>query len=274
MKKEFWNMIVILVLAGILYGGCGIPKEATKDELVVSILGDSISTFEGYIPEADGVNLKHTTRYPQEDLVMEVEETWWMQVITELDGKAEGGARLGVNDSWSASMVYNDLDENAGSFGPDACMASVTRIRNLGSNGEPDFILYYGGTNDVLHLVPLGSFDPDGDSRTVAADNVDWNAATWVTFAEAYEAAIFRLRSCYPDAKLLVMLPTYADEQYYTEDELATYNAVMAKICEHYGVSYIDLRDSGVTVEHLPDGIHPGYEGMDLISEAVCDIIL
>ena len=31
---------------------------------VISILGDSISTFDGYIPIADGHNLKHRARYP------------------------------------------------------------------------------------------------------------------------------------------------------------------------------------------------------------------
>lgn len=269
MKQLRWNRILIFVLVGMLVGGCGALEESPEEALVVSILGDSISTFEGYIPEADDVNLKHTTRYPQENLVMEVEETWWMQVISKLNDQTEHGARLGINDSWSATMVYNDLEENDRSFGPDSCMASMTRIQNLGSNGDPDLIFFYGGTNDVLHLVPLGEFKPESEGRTVAAGEVDLNAATWTTFAEAYEAAILRLRSCYSDAELLVMLPTYADGQYYTEDELAKYNAVMAEICKHYGVSYIDLRDSGVTVEHLPDGIHPGYEGMDLIEQSV-----
>ncbi|MBO5667304.1 MAG: hypothetical protein J6S45_07640 [Firmicutes bacterium] len=234
---------------------------------VISILGDSISTFEGYIPEEDGVNLKHTARYPQEDLVMEVEETWWMQVIGELD------AVLGVNDSWSASMVYNDLDENGGSFGPDSCMASMTRIRNLGANGDPDLILFYGGTNDTLHLVPLGEFDPAAEGRPVAAEAVDLTATKWETFAEAYETAILRLSYCYPEAQILAMLPTYAIDEYYTAGELAQYNAVMSAICEAYEIPYVDLRKHVTTTQLLPDGIHPSYQGMDLISEAVIDAL-
>ena len=43
---------------------------------IISILGDSISTFMGYIPRADGVNLEHRTRYPQEDLLADVNDTW------------------------------------------------------------------------------------------------------------------------------------------------------------------------------------------------------
>ena len=46
----------------------------------LSVIGDSISTFAGYIPEADGFNLKHLARYPQDNLLTDVNETWWMQV--------------------------------------------------------------------------------------------------------------------------------------------------------------------------------------------------
>ena len=109
---------------------------------IISILGDSISTFAGYIPEADGVNLAHRPRYPQENLLTDVNDTWWMKLINTL------GARLGVNDSWAGSTVSNFRDCKEKDFGPDAAMASLTRIRNLGANGTPDLILFFGGTND------------------------------------------------------------------------------------------------------------------------------
>jgi hypothetical protein len=51
---------------------------------VISILGDSISTFDGYIPVADGFNLMHHARYPQDNLFTNVEHTWWMQVLEKL----------------------------------------------------------------------------------------------------------------------------------------------------------------------------------------------
>ena len=73
---------------------------------LISILGDSISTFEGYIPKADGVNLPHRPRYPQDNLLTDVNETWWMKSINELDGT------LGGNDSWAGSTVSNHRDIN------------------------------------------------------------------------------------------------------------------------------------------------------------------
>lgn len=60
---------------------------------------------------------------------------------------------------------------------------------------------------------------------------------------------------------------------YYTDEKLAQGNAVLAAICEHYGMSYVDLRDCGITAADLPDGIHPGEKGMDLISNAVLSLL-
>ena len=64
------------------------PKSEIADYKgkVISILGDSISTFAGYIPVADGFNLEHLPRYPQDNLLTDVNETWWMQVINQLAG--------------------------------------------------------------------------------------------------------------------------------------------------------------------------------------------
>ena len=52
-----------------------------KDK-TISILGDSISTFKGVIPE------RNASRYPQDNLVTELNGTWWMMVINHF------GARL------------------------------------------------------------------------------------------------------------------------------------------------------------------------------------
>ena len=226
---------------------------------VISILGDSISTFSGYIPVADGFNLEHRARYPQSNLLTNVQDTWWMQTITELD------AKLGINDSWAGSRVANNITGNSGDYGEDAAMASMTRILNLGANGTPDVILFYGGTNDIAHSLPLGSFSPDTAPTAVDLTSTIWNSA-----ADAYVAAIMRLQYVYPDAQLIAMLPTYS-VGYYSNEKLAQFNAVFGAICDHYSVRYIDLRECGITTADLPDGIHPDANGMDFITNAVLD---
>ncbi len=227
----------------------------------ISILGDSISTFTGYIPVADGVNLEHASFYPERGAIKDVNETWWMQVITELGGS------LGINDSWSGSRVLNTQEENSGNLGPDAAMASMTRIRNLGSNGTPDIILFFGGTNDIAFGSPLGSFDP-----ATAPAEADLTANKWDTYAEAYTAAILRIQHLYPDAQVFAIEPT-ENTYYYDLATLNRYGAVMEAICDHYGVTYVDLVEGGFTTAMLADATHPNASGMDKITEIVVDAI-
>ena len=228
----------------------------------ISILGDSISTFAGYIPEDDGMNLAHRAKYPNTELLKNVNQTWWMQLILQLD------ATLGVNDSWAGSTVSNAIDGNMADWGEDAAMASLTRIQNLGSNGTPDVILFYGGTNDIGLDVVRGSFHP-----ARANFEVDLESTKWTTFADAYADTLMRLQYFYPNAEIIAMLPTFT-EVYYSDWELEFYNSLMMDICNHYGVRFIDLRDVGLTCNYMPDGIHPNAEGMDLITQAVQDVLL
>ena len=238
----------------------GKPEQALAGK-VISILGDSISTFAGYIPVADGFNLEHLSRYPQDNLVTDVNETWWMQIIDQLD------AKLGINDSWRGATVSGAAPVTTGTTGANAAMANLNRIQNLGSNGTPNVILFYGGTNDLAHVSKVGSFDP-----ATAPSQVDLTTASWDNLADGYVHTLLRLKHYYPDAIIVAMLPTYT-ASYYSNTKLAQANELLAKICEHYSVPYVDLRDSGVTAEYLPDGIHPGAEGMDMITDAVLEVL-
>jgi len=238
------------------------PNLSNFEGKVISVLSASTSTFAGWIPSADGFNLEHRARYPQNNLFSDVESTWWHQLITRLD------AKLGINESWAGSQVLNTLDNNSGDLGPDAAMASLTRIQNLGANGTPDVILFFGGGNDMGRGVPLGSFDP-----ATAPTEADLSSYRWDTFADAYTAAILRLQHFYPDSKIVVMT-SYPMPSYVTEAKLDRYGPVIRAICDHYGVDYVSLRDCGVTFDMLPDNIHPNAEGMDYITEAVLNKLL
>ena len=66
----------------------------------LSILGDSYSTFAGYIPEGQA------TYYPRPEAVpdvLRVEDTWWHQLA------ASRGMRILANDSYSGSTVCADV---------------------------------------------------------------------------------------------------------------------------------------------------------------------
>ena len=221
---------------------------------IISILGDSISTFTGYIPRADGVNLEHRTRYPQEDLLTDVNDTWWMRLINTL------GAKLGVNDSWAGSTVSNFRDCNEKDFGPDAAMASLTRICNLGANGNPDLILFFGGTNDAGKMIEKG--------RLARLHEIDLSAYKWDSFADAYVEALLRLKHFYPDAEIVVLTPSISGG-YYDNARLSEFADLALEICSHYNVKCVDMRNSGLTFSMLPDTLHPNAEGMEYIYKSV-----
>ena len=244
--------------------GCGLenPKLENYQSKVISVLGDSISTFAGYIPTADGFNMEHLARYPQDDLLTDVNETWWMQIIAQLD------AKLGINDSWRGATVSGAAPVTTGTTGENAAMHNLTRVQNLGSNGTPDVILFYGGTNDLAHVSKIGTFD-----AASAPTEADLTTRKWDNLADGYVHTLLRLKHFYPDAQIVCLLPTYT-ATYYTNEKLAKGNEVMGAICEHYGVPYVDLRECGITTAELPDGIHPDAVGMDYITDAVVDLLL
>jgi len=251
MKKLLSLLLVLCFVLGFLPARGHAAENPYKGK-VISILGDSISTYAGYIPTADGFNLEHSPMYPQPYLQTEVEQTWWMQVILQNE------AYLGVNDSWSGTTVCGN--ENGGE---DSCMANLRRIRNLGSNGTPDVIFFYGGTNDLAQKTELGHFDP-----AQAPQNADLQTSKWNNIADGYVNTLLRLKFFYPNALIVCLLPTFT-KYFYTETRLAECNELLSTICEHYGVPSVDLRYCGVSLQDMLDGVHPNANGMTYIADAV-----
>ena len=92
----------------------------------ISILGDGISTFEGYTPRLGSFYSPSYVSYSGFD---SAEGTWWMQAIKKL-----GGSVL-CNNSFSGSYVSY--------LGHYAAMLPG-RIRNLATEEDsPDMILIY-----------------------------------------------------------------------------------------------------------------------------------
>ncbi len=95
-----------------------------------SIIGDSISTYNHYIPSG----YSYFYPYPTADLYS-VNQTWWMRVINSL------GAGLFVNNSYSGSCVCGN---NASSS------QNPERIAKLVENNQtPDYIIILMGSNDA-----------------------------------------------------------------------------------------------------------------------------
>ena len=241
-----------------------------KDK-TISILGDSISTYAGddattgpdghLIADGTWTYAGNHCRYPTVYLD-NVDYIYWKMLIDNL------GLKLAVNDSWAGSMVSWTGGEG-GDYGADKYIASPTRIGHLDDNGTPDYILVNAGTNDIGHDVPIGTFNTESPlnytDEQIAALPVN-------TFADAYRALLIRLQKAYPLAKVIVMLPNYTTS-YYDPTEADAYLEIIKEACDYFGVPYIDVRTSGITMyntgTYTGDGIHPNPNGMKLIYNKV-----
>ena len=224
-----------------------------------SILGDSISTFQGYIP------VGYYDFFPGNGEVNAVEDTWWQIVAGDLE------LTLYANGSSSGATVAGD---STGTADPQ-CACNEFRTNDLaGAQGAcPDVIIVYLGTNDLLEAVPLGDNDGTG---TVTTGEID-------TFSDAYTLMLDKLQANYPSAQIycctLLQIGAYGTQTPYVEmtngEKLtaADYGEVIARIAEKKGLPVIDLYNCGITIENLQemtsDGVHPTAAGMRQIAAAV-----
>lgn len=146
----------------------------------VSVLGDSYSTYQGWIPE--GNEPWYGPGYGND--VNDVSQTWWYQLIE------DNGLQLELNNSWSGATICN-----TGYGGEDYTVRSfLTRADNLGDN--PDVIFVFGGTNDSWAGSPLG----------------EENGTDMYTVRPASKAMLKKLKASYPEALCMVIINTELSE--------------------------------------------------------------
>lgn len=197
-----------------------------------SILGDSISTFQGYTPPG---GVYYAPSSGAVTGVNSVEDTWWMRVIRAMDGA------LLANNSWSGSTVAAD-----GNLG--AC--SPSRIRKLAPKGvPPDHILVFSGLNDVARYVPLETF---------------WSDYTLMLrrIRDAYpDAAV----TCGTLLTGYIHRPLFPELSYFGQ-RLESYNRAIRASVSEAGCRLADLAALGESYEAM-DGLHPSGTGMSQLAE-------
>ncbi len=239
------------------------PVTTAESRTSVSVMGDSISTFSGYIPQ------EYYIFFPDNGAVADVNDTWWKQAVDGLN------LELYVNGSSSGATCIGD---STGTTDPQ-CGCNEFRTNGLyGPCGEiPDIILLYMGTNDALKSIPLG--DNDG-TRKVEEGMIS-------TFSDAYTLMLDKLQNKYKGAQIycftLLQVGTWGTDTpfvtYVNEQGLTSvdYNVCIKRIAENKGCRVIDLENCGVAVDNLhnttSDGVHPTPEGMGYIAEAVIEAL-
>ncbi len=223
MKRTTILLAVLLV--------CSVAGAQKK---AVSILGDSYSTFEGYVtPETNEMWYYAQGERGRTD-VMDVRQTWWHQLIS------RQGWKFCVNNSYSGSTIsyhgYSANDYSKRSF--------LTRMDNL---GNPDIIFIFGATNDSWAGAPIGEYQYENLSK-----------ANFWTFRPAMARMLEWMTNRYMGADIYFLLNDGL------RDDI---NESVKTICQHYGVKCVELHD----IDKLSG--HPSVKGMKQIADQIIEAL-
>ena len=216
-----------------------------------SVLGDSVSTLEGYTEPLYAAY--YDTARKLQAKIYTPRDTWWGQVIEHLGGK------LLVNNAISGSTVCWHPDYEIPSY---AC--SDARTSALGRDGiEPDVIMVYMGTNDWGRGTPIAC--TAGEREALAC------------FASAYGTMLQKLRQNYKTAQIWCFtLPRSrfsADAAFtfpccYGGRHIDEYCATIRACAKENACRLIDLALCAERYDTV-DGFHPNADGMKSIADAV-----
>ena len=226
MKRILFSLTVLMATLT----ACGQnPNRSTLNPQRVSILGDSYSTYEGYLTPDTNAVWYWDHEWDCTD-VRSVRQTWWHQLLRET------GMKLCVNNSFSGATIcytgYDRADYSDRSF--------CTRLNRLGS---PDIILIFGATNDSWAHSPIGEFKYEN----ITTEDL-WS------FRPAMAYMLGWMKAHYANAAIYFLL----------NDGLSADITESSKtICEHYGVKCIELQ--GIDKK----AGHPSVKGMQQIAEQV-----
>ena len=219
-------------------------RNSTYKGKKLSILGDSISTYEGYIPEGN------VSYYPHGS-VTSVTDTWWHKLISAT------GMTLLVNNSWSGSRVTTrETPTNSG----------VERCEDLGT--DPDVIIVWMGINDFNGEVSLGTYD--GKSAI---------PVTTTTFREAYGIMLNKILTKYTQSEVWVCTLPQCERNSPSDAfpeinnngvALADFNKAIVELANAFGVKILDHNKCGLTYQNMsvynPDELHPNPAGHSLVA--------
>ena len=228
----------------------------------VSILGDSISTYSGWVPSGNAAH------YPTQD-VTDVTKTWWHQLLTKL------GAKLCVNESWSGRKV-SDTSATASA----TCNAHNKLHREKGQSyinldgtketaterQDPDIILIMLGINDFNGDVPTGE------------PLLTWNRTYYEDdFAKSYEAMLMNVTGYnYKNAKIYCLNIAFAANKYGFlrnnggGSKLLEYRKKIEELATSFECQTIHLNRLGVhegnVTNYASDKLHPNAKMMNMIA--------
>ena len=254
----------------------------------VSIIGDGISTLEGY--NYPGNSIYYTASKMSEKNIT-VHTNWWGRLI----------------DSWGAELLVNESYYKAECASGAAARANQAVVDHL-SDGtdDPDIVLVFVGSNDYLNCtgayVSIGSVTDSSIEGYIASDAPGKTA--YENLACAYSLMLKRIIDAYQTAdrelEVICLLP-YVDSsaintitaiQFFQRDTL---NSQISTVCDYFRTTYgggndvkcIDLSKCGMPERFTKESTgyyeeggsyssytaaqHPNNAGFQLISDYIME---
>jgi len=235
----------------------------------ISILGDSISTYEGVSNDksANSTIANNAVYYTENnDYGIVRKDTWWQQAIDMLD------MQLCVNNSWSGSSV---MGTNSSDNYTAAWVSRCQQLHNA-SSGNPDIIAVYMGTNDIKNAT--SGFDTFADNKNTMLTEAAGTSTSVKKFS-LYIRMVSKMMTRYPNAQiyLFTLLPNESQNDIQVR-AMEQYNQSIRDLVTYYQgqskkVYLVDLyndtsitRDFEVLKKHLANTLHPNDAGMDAIT--------
>ena len=219
-----------------------------------AIIGDSISTLEGYNPR--GYKVFYTGENCEKSNVICMEDTWWDKVISYFGGE------LLINNSWSGSRVTKL--SNSKELFPSGCSDERTSSLHI-NDVKPDIIIVYLGTNDWAFGVNTGS-----ETRILRENDNEF-------FSDAYDIMLKKLIANYPKSEIwcCTLSETYISKNSnfsfphsYAGTHIEEYNDIIREAVKRNSCNLIDLYEYKMPYDTI-DGSHPTSDGMNTIAEMI-----
>jgi len=211
-----------------------------KEQMTLSILGDSYSTYKGWIPKDYAAWYADSGTSEPNDVCC-VEQTWWHMLCEEKNFK------LLQNCSYSGSTVC--------STGYVPFIAPrISFIRRMGRELGPEqplkaeVLIVFGATNDFWAGSPLGSFQ-----------YANWTKEDLKSFTPAFCYMMEKLKEWNPDTVIYNVV---------NDDISAQMKQIIAEVCEYYHITNIELYD----IEK--ENGHPNQIGMRQIMEQIAHVLV
>lgn len=120
-----------------------------KNKNNVFIMGDSYSTYEGYIPK--GYDFYYSDKRKVNPVVNGVEKTWWNMLAN------ENNLNIILNDSFSGSTICNTVRETLPVESSFVSRIDKYITEKVFTENKINTMFIFGGTNDSWIDAPVGN---------------------------------------------------------------------------------------------------------------------